>query len=129
MSNSQLNKLKSGINNVTEVTLNFSLKLIIDSNDQTNFSHKLLLTDRQVSRLRKTFPKNSSANIKLSKTQLSKIAQLGGFLFLEPLKATRFVRESFKNKGPFKSAKGIPKLIFDMRYNILNKFHQLWVQE
>ena len=40
-----------------------------DSNDETNFPHKLLLTDEQASRLRKAFANNSSANIKISKTQ------------------------------------------------------------
>ena len=40
-----------------------------DSNDETNFPHKLLLTDGQASRLRKAFANNSSANIKISKTQ------------------------------------------------------------
>ena len=75
LSNSELNKLKSGIKNGTAVTLNRSSNKIGDSNDETNFSHKsLLTTDRQVSGLRKTFANNSSANIKLSKTQLSKIA-------------------------------------------------------
>ena len=42
--------------------------------------HTLLFPDRQVSRLRKAFADNSSANIKLSKTQLAKIVQSGGFL-------------------------------------------------
>ena len=44
-------------------------------NNKTNFPHKLLLTDRQDSSLRKSFANNSSADIKLSKTQLSKIIQ------------------------------------------------------
>ena len=51
-----------------------------DSNDDTNFPHNLLLTDKQVSRLGKGFANGSSANIKFSKTQLSKIVQLRGFL-------------------------------------------------
>ena len=45
MSNSQLNKLKSAIKNGTEVTLNLSSNLIGNSNDETNFPHKLILTD------------------------------------------------------------------------------------
>ena len=73
MSNSQLNKLKSGIKNGTEVTLNLSSNLIGNSNDETNFSHKLLLTDAQVSKIRKAFANGSSANIKFSKTQLPKM--------------------------------------------------------
>ena len=45
LSNSQLNKLKLTIKNGTEVTLNLSSNLTGSSNDQTNFSHKLLLTN------------------------------------------------------------------------------------
>ena len=47
----------------------------------------MLLTNTQVSKLRKAFANNSSANIKLSKTQLHKIRQSGGFLgrLSEPL--------------------------------------------
>ena len=46
--------------------------MIGDSNDKTNFPHELLLTDRQVSSIRKAFSNNSSVDIKFSKTQLSK---------------------------------------------------------
>ena len=48
--------------------------------DKTNFPHKLLLTGRQVSNLRKTFADKSSTHIKLSKIQISKMIQSGGFL-------------------------------------------------
>ena len=90
LSNSQLNKLKSGIKDGTEVTLKLSSNVVVNSNDEINFPHKLLLTNRQVSRLRKAFEKSSSANIKLSKTQLYKIGQSGGFLgrLLKPLLKT-----------------------------------------
>ena len=54
--------------------------MIGDSHDGTNFPHKFLLTDREVLKLRKASENNSSANIKLLKTQLSKIIQSGGFL-------------------------------------------------
>ena len=50
------------------------------SDDETNFPHKLLLTNRQVSNLCKAFTNKSSTDIKLSKAQLSKIIQSGGFL-------------------------------------------------
>ena len=46
-------------------------------NDETNLSHKLLLTNRQVSNLCKVFAKYLSADIKLSKTQLSNMIQSG----------------------------------------------------
>ena len=54
--------------------------MIGDSNDKTNFSHELLLTDRQFSSTRKVFSNNSSVDIKFSKTQLSKMIHSGGFL-------------------------------------------------
>ena len=78
LSNSQLNKLKSAIKNETEVALRLSSNVI--GNNETYFRHKLLLTDRQVSSLRKSFASHSSADIKLSKTQLSKMIQSGGYL-------------------------------------------------
>ena len=55
--------------------------------DNNNFPHKLLFTNRQVSSIRKAFAKNTSTDIKLSKTQLSKMIQSGGFVgkFLGPL--------------------------------------------
>ena len=55
LSNSQLNRLKSRIKNGAEAILNLASNLIADSNDKTNFLHKLLLIDRQVSTLCKTF--------------------------------------------------------------------------
>ena len=54
--------------------------MIDDSNDETNFPHKLLLTDTQVSIHRKAIANNSSANTKLWKIELSKMVQSGGFL-------------------------------------------------
>ena len=58
--------------------------------DNTNFPHELLLTNRQVANLCKAFAKNTSTDIKLSKTQLSKTIQPGGFLgkLLGPLLRT-----------------------------------------
>ena len=47
--------------------------------DETNFPHKLLLTNRQVANLRKAFADKSSTDIKLSKTQISKMIQSGEF--------------------------------------------------
>ena len=78
--NSQLNKLKSSIKNETDVVLRISSNMVSNSNDNTNFPHELLLTNRQVANIRKAFAKNTSIDIKLSKTQLSKMMQSGGFL-------------------------------------------------
>ena len=68
LSNSQLNKLKSAIKNESEVVLRLSSNMIGNSDDETNFPHKLLLTNREFANLRKVFVNNSSADIKLSKT-------------------------------------------------------------
>ena len=68
-SNSQHNKLKSGIKNGIEVTLNLSSNVIDDYNDGIDFPDKLLLNDRQVSSIYNALVNNSSVNIKLSKTQ------------------------------------------------------------
>ena len=64
--------------------------MIGNSNDETNFPHKLLLTNRQVANLCKTFANHTSTDIKLSKTQLPKMIQSGGFLgrLLRPLLKT-----------------------------------------
>ena len=58
--------------------------------DEINFCHKLLLNNRQVANLRKVFPNYLSADITLSKAQLSKMMQSGGFLgrLLDPLLKT-----------------------------------------
>ena len=80
LSNSQLHNLKSAIKNETDVVLRLSSNMIGNSNDKTNFPCKLLLTNRQVANLHKAFANYSSTDIKLSKTQLSKIIQSGRFL-------------------------------------------------
>ena len=64
--------------------------MIGNSNDDTDFLHKSLLTNRQVTNLRKTFANNLSTDITLSKTQLSKVIHSGKFFsrFLGPLLKT-----------------------------------------
>ena len=78
LSNTQLNKFKSAIKSENEVILRLSSNMISDN--ETNFPHNLLLTNRQVSNICKAFANHLSAVIKLSKTQLSKIVQSGRFL-------------------------------------------------
>ena len=70
------NKLKSAIKNETGLVLRLSLNMVGD--DQTNFPHKLFLTNKQGENLLKAFAKKSSTDINLSKTQLSKIVRSGG---------------------------------------------------
>ena len=88
LSNSQLNKLKSSIKNETGVVLRFTSNIIGDN--ETNFLHKLLLTNGQVANPCKAFTNYLSTDIKLSKTQLFKMIQSGGFLgrLLGPLLKT-----------------------------------------
>ena len=76
LSNSQLNK--SAIKDESEEILRLSPNMI--GNNENNFPHELLQTNRQVSNLCKSFGNNSSAVIKLPKIQLSKMIQLGRFL-------------------------------------------------
>ena len=54
--------------------------MIGDTNGKTNFPHKIISTNRQVSSLRKAFTSSSSSNIKLSKTKICVIIQSGRFL-------------------------------------------------
>ena len=79
MSNLELKKLKSGIKYGTEVSLKLSSNVAGDSNDKNNFLHRLLLTNTQVLKLRKTIANNSSANINLLKTQLHRLDNWEGF--------------------------------------------------
>ena len=82
LSNSQLHKLKSGIQNGTKVTLKLPSNDVDDSNDENNFLHKLLLINKQVSMLLQMVHQ-----LQLSKSQVYKIGQSGEVLgtFLEPL--------------------------------------------
>ena len=88
LSNLQLKKLKPAIKSEAGVVLRLSSNMIGD--DEPNFCHKLLLTNRQVANLSKGFTNKSSVDIKLSNTQLFKMVQLGGFLgsLLGPLLKT-----------------------------------------
>ena len=73
LSNSQLNKLKSAIKNGTDVILRLSSNMTGNSDDEANFPHKLLLTNKQVANLRQAFTNHTSTDIKLSKAQLTKM--------------------------------------------------------
>ena len=85
LSNSHINKLKSAMKNGTDVVLRLSSNMAGNSDDETNFPHKFLLTNRQTLSLRKAFNNHTSADIKFLKAQLTKM-QKGGFLnYLMPL--------------------------------------------
>ena len=85
MSNSQLNKLKSAIKNGTDVILRLSSNMIRNSDDEADFPHKLLLTNRQVANIRKAFANYTSTDIKLSKNTVIKPLIKSGLPFLKSL--------------------------------------------
>ena len=72
----QLKQLKTAVKNKTRTTLRISLKMF----DENDLPHALLLTTRQKTKLRNAFNSNMSTDLKLSKAQISKIIQSGGFL-------------------------------------------------
>ena len=77
LSNTQIKKIKDAVKDNTGETLRrISLKMF-DGND---LPHELLLTTRQKTKLRNAFNNNMSTDIKLSKAQITKIIQSGGFL-------------------------------------------------
>ena len=85
LSNLQLNKLKSAIKNETDAILRLSSNMIGNSDDEANFPHKLLLTNRNVINICKAFANHTSTNIKLSKAQLIKMQKFGFLRFLASL--------------------------------------------
>ena len=78
LSDTQLKKLKIFVKNKTETTLRMSLKMF----DENDVPHELLMTTRQRTKLRNAFNNSMSTDLKLSKAQISKIIQSGGFLGL-----------------------------------------------
>ena len=76
LSDNQMKKLKDAVKDNTGTTLRINLKMF-NGND---LPHELLLTTRQKTKLRNAFNNNMSADLKLSKTQIVKIIQSGGFL-------------------------------------------------
>ena len=73
LTNSQLNPLISTKKNSAKVLLRLSSNMIDNSNDETNFVHKLLLTDRQVTSFPNAFANNWCADVELSKNQIFKL--------------------------------------------------------
>ena len=76
LSDAQIKKLKNAVKDNTGITLRIKLKMF----DGNNLPHELLLMTRQKTKLRNAFNNNTSPDIKLSKAQINKIIQSGGFL-------------------------------------------------
>ena len=76
LTDTQQKKLKTAVKNKTGTTQRINLKML----DGNNLPHGLLFTTRQKTKLRNSFNNNMSTDVKLSKAQISKIIQFGGFL-------------------------------------------------
>ena len=76
LSDTQLKKLKTAVKNETGTTLRINLKMF----NGNNLLHELLLTTRQKTKVRNSFNNIMSTDLKLSKAQISKIIESGGFL-------------------------------------------------
>ena len=76
LSNTQLKKLKNTVKYKTRTTLRMILKML----DVNDLPHELLLTARQKTSQINAFNNNMSTDLKLTKAQISKILQAGGFL-------------------------------------------------
>ena len=75
LTNSQLKKLKSAAKNKARTILKLNKKKFEDK----ELPYKLFLTIRQTTKIRNAFTNNVSTDIKFSKTQISKIIQIGQF--------------------------------------------------
>ena len=76
VSDSQLNKLKDAVKNEKGTTLRINIKMF----NGNSLPQELLLTTRQTTKLRNSIENNLQTDIKLSKAQISKLIQSGGFL-------------------------------------------------
>ena len=76
LSNSQLNKLNSAVKNKQRTILRMNSRIF----NGNNLPHELFLAQRQATKLRNAVENNLQIDVKLSKAQISKIIQSGGFL-------------------------------------------------
>ena len=86
LSESQVNKLKGAVKNKQGTILRMNAKVF----NGNNLPHQLILTQRQITKLRNNIENNLQTDIKLSKARILKIIQSGGFLgtLLDPLLKT-----------------------------------------
>ena len=76
LTNVQSNKFKKAVKSNEGATLRLSIRNF----NKDERPHELLLTTRQNTKLRNAYNNNSATDIKLSKAQIKKIIQSGGFL-------------------------------------------------
>ena len=76
LTNLQLSKLTKAVKSNEGATLRIGIKNF----NKEDLSHELLLTTRQSTKLRNAINNNSATDIKLSKAQIKKLIQSGGFL-------------------------------------------------
>ena len=76
LTNLQLSKLKKAVKNNDGTTLRISIRNF----NKEDLPHELLLTTRQNTKLRNAISSNMATDLKLSKAQIKKMIQSGGFL-------------------------------------------------
>ena len=76
LTNLQLSKFKKAVKNNDSTTLQIGIK----SFNKDELPHELLLTTRQSTKLRNAINNNMATDLKLSKAQIKKLIQSGGFL-------------------------------------------------
>ena len=76
LTNLQLSKLKKAVKNNDSATLRISIKNF----NKDELLHEFLLTTRQITKLRNAVNYNLATDLKLSKVQIKKMIQSGGFL-------------------------------------------------
>ena len=74
--NLQLSKLKKAVQNNDGATL----QITIENFNKDELPHELLLITRQSTKLRNAINNNMATDLKLSKAQIKKLIQSGGFL-------------------------------------------------
>ena len=76
LTNLQLSKLKKAVKHNQRATLRIGIKNL----NKEHLPHELLLTTRQITKVRNAINNNSATDIKLSKAQIKNLIQSGGFL-------------------------------------------------
>ena len=76
LTNLQLSKLKKAVKNNDGATLRIGIRNF----NKEDLPHELLLTIRQNTKLRNAISNNMATDLKLSKAQIKKMIQSGGFL-------------------------------------------------
>ena len=113
----QLSKLKSAAKNNTETISRLNKK---DFEDE-ELPQELFLTTRKTTKIRNAFASNVTTDMKLSKTQISKIIQSGGSFgsWLENLR-----EKALTNIAIPLTRDNLHRLVINLTTNAINKFER-----